>query len=316
MKEDLICVTGVTASGKSQLAIQLAKRYPIEIVSMDSAMVYRHLDIGTAKPIESELQDIPHHLIDIINPKDLYSVGQFLEDANQAISSIMQRGNMPLIVGGTLMYLNAIYKGLAILPKGNHQLRHWIDKLGDEYSWEILHELLAFIDPDAVRNIDVNDRQRVERLIEIFLLTRKTPSSFFNSSINYFDRFNIKTIALVREDKSNHYQLIKTRINDMVNNGFIDEVIGLRDIHGLTRQHAAMKLIGYRQINQYLDGDCSLDEALTLILHATNQFTKRQMTWLRKLSFINYATSSTTDAFKYMTNHFNHNAANKSYAKI
>jgi tRNA dimethylallyltransferase len=204
MQKDLICLTGVTGSGKSQIAIELSKLFPVEIVSMDSAMVYRHLNIGTAKPIKSDLSAVPHHLVDIIEPTDSYSVGQFLQGLASSIEVIRNKKKIPLIVGGTLMYLNAIYSGLASLPEGVAEVRKVINQVALENGWDILYDFLYFIDADTAHKIKPSDHQRIERMLEIFLIKKKKPSSLLSENVNYFKGFNIKTVALVREDKEAH----------------------------------------------------------------------------------------------------------------
>jgi tRNA dimethylallyltransferase len=316
MQKDLICLTGVTGSGKSQVAIELSKLFPIEVVSMDSAMVYRGLDIGTAKPTKLELKAVPHHLVDIIEPTDSYSVGQFLQGLTRSVELITHKKKIPLIVGGTLMYLHAIYRGLASLPKGTAEVRKVIEQIAIDCGWDTLYDFLYFIDADIAQKIKPSDHQRIERMLEIFLIQKEKPSLLLGENINYFKDFNIKTVALVREDKEVHYHLIKNRIGSMIEQGLIDEVVKLKETYSLNSDHLAMKLIGYKQVNEYLEGKYSLDDTKKLILNATNQFTKRQMTWIRKFSFIDFETSSKALAKSKLINFLSNAQTNNSYDRI
>ena len=275
-----VCLTGPTACGKTELALELAERLPVEIVSMDSAMVYRGLDIGTAKPSAAVRERVRHHLIDIVEPNDAYSAGRFARDAAAAVRDITARGRLPLLVGGTLLYLRALRDGLATLPRADAAVRHELDAQARELGWPALHARLAHVDPVSAARIAPADRQRIQRALEVHALTGR-PLSELQDSAPADDRLEVATIALVPGDRAALAQRIERRFDAMVDLGFVAEVKNLRARGDLTKEMPALRAVGYRQIWGYLDGAYDWQEARRLALVATRQLAKRQLTWLR-----------------------------------
>jgi tRNA dimethylallyltransferase len=277
---DCACVTGPTACGKTELALELAERLPLEIVSMDSALVYRGLDIGTAKPSPEVRRVVPHHLIDIVEPNEVYSAGRFARDAAALIGGIRARGRLPLLVGGTLLYLRALRDGLAALPRADRAVRVALDAEAEVHGWGALHERLSRVDPVAAARIAPGDRQRIQRALEVYELTGRPISQLQRTGAGAAG-LNILTIALVPEDRVELGQRIERRFDAMVTRGFVAEVEGLRARGDLTPIMPAIRSVGYRQIWAFLSGEASWDEARNKAIAATRQYAKRQLTWLR-----------------------------------
>jgi tRNA dimethylallyltransferase len=275
-----VCLTGPTACGKTELALGLADRLPLEIVSMDSAMVYRGLDIGTAKPSAAVRARVPHHLIDIVEPTEAYSAGRFARDALAALREINSRGRLPLLVGGTLLYLRALREGLANLPRADAALRAQLDAEGRAAGWPALHERLRRIDPAAAAKIAPTDRQRIQRALEVHQLTGVRLTDLQRRGVRV-SGLEIATIALVPKDRAVLAQRIERRFDAMVEAGFVKEVQNLRERGDLNPQLPALRAVGYRQIWAYLEGAYEWAEARRRALVATRQLAKRQLTWLR-----------------------------------
>jgi len=275
-----VCLTGPTACGKTEIALALAERLPVEIVSMDSAMVYRGLDIGTAKPSASVREQVPHHLVDIVEPNDAYSAGRFARDAAAAVRAIAARGRLPLLVGGTLLYLRALREGLANLPRADAALRDELDAQARELGWPALHARLQRVDPAAAARIAPTDRQRIQRALEVHALTGR-PLSQLQGTVAEDDRLEIATVALVPEDRAALARRIERRFDAMVDLGFVAEVQNLRARGDLTKELPALRAVGYRQIWGHLEGAYDWQEARRRALVATRQLAKRQLTWLR-----------------------------------
>jgi tRNA dimethylallyltransferase len=278
--QSCICITGPTACGKTELALQLAEEFPIEIISMDSAMVYRGMNIGTAKPPQKLRKHITHHLIDIVEPTDTYSAGRFVADAKACLCSIRQRNRIPLIVGGTLLYLRALRDGLAELPGRNLEVRKRLDQEAEAVGWSELHNRLLSIDPDSAVRIAPTDRQRIQRALEVHEITGKTLTSLYQKEASQL-KTPINALALVPEDRGELSNRIEQRFDDMVAEGFTEEVESLRARGDLSPTTTAMRAVGYRQIWSYLDGKYDWRETRTKAIVATRQLAKRQMTWLR-----------------------------------
>jgi tRNA dimethylallyltransferase len=276
---DCVCLTAPTACGKTELALELAARLPVEIVSMDSAMVYRGMDIGTAKPDPATRAAVPHHLVDIVDPVEAYSAGRFARDAAAAIAAIRGRGKLPLVVGGTLLYLKALRDGLAPLPR-DPQVRAELDAEAETIGFEGLHRLLAEIDPAAAARIAPADRQRIQRALEVFRLTGK-PLSALQQRAAQAPRPAVATLALVPGDRAALAERIADRFDAMVAAGFVDEVRRLKSRGDLGAGLPAMRAVGYRQLWAHLDGRWGWDETRQRAIVATRQLAKRQMTWLR-----------------------------------
>lgn len=275
-----LCITGPTATGKTDLALALAERVPIEIVSMDSAMVYRGLDVGTAKPEPAIRARVPHHLIDILEPTEAYSAGQFARDAATLIREIHGRGRLPVLVGGTLLYLKALRDGLAALPRADAAVRADIDREALEIGWAALHERLRRVDPEAAARIAPSDRQRIQRALEVHRLTGR-PISELQRAAEPAPGLRIKTLALLPGSRAELGGRIEARFDVMVANGLVAEVERLRARGDLSPELPALRAVGYRQIWGYLDGRDGWPEARTKAIVATRQYAKRQLTWLR-----------------------------------
>jgi len=275
-----VCLTGPTACGKTELALGLAEHLPLEIVSMDSAMVYRGLDIGTAKPSTAVRARVPHHLVDIVEPTEAYSAGRFARDALSAIREIGARGRLPLLVGGTLLYLRALRDGLATLPRADASLRTELDDEGRAHGWPALHARLRLVDPAAAARIAPTDRQRIQRALEVHALTGRPLTELQRGAAAAPD-LEIATIALVPDDRGVLARRIEQRFDTMVESGFVTEVQNLRARGDLTPQLPALRAVGYRQIWGYLEGAYDWPEARRRALVATRQLAKRQLTWLR-----------------------------------
>ena len=276
---------GPTASGKTDVAIQLCQRFPFDVISVDSALVYRGMDIGTAKPDPDTLQQTPHRLIDIRNPDEGYSAGDFVRDARAEMDAIFAAGRVPLLVGGTMMYFRALTGGIAELPAADEQIRANIDADAAELGWPVLHERLRDVDPEAAERINPNDSQRIQRALEVFMASGK-PLSKWQQSARGDARNDVSFIKIALQPATRQllHARIEERLNLMLNNGFIEEVKELYQLPGLTAKSPAMRSVGYRQIWEYLDGETTLDEAGRKALFATRQLAKRQITWLRSES--------------------------------
>ena len=273
---------GPTASGKTDVALRLCKRFPLEVISVDSALVYRGMDIGTAKPEAGTLQRTPHRLIDIHDPEDSYSAGDFVRDARAAMDEIFAAGRVPLLVGGTMLYFRALTSGIADLPSADADIRASIDRDAAEIGWPAMHERLRDVDPEAAARIEPGDRQRIQRALEVYLATGR-PLSRWQAAGPSAPAADVRflKIALWPASRAVLHQRIEQRLNIMLNNGLLEEVKVLRERKELTREHASMRSVGYRQLWGHLDGDGSLDEAAAKALAATRQLAKRQITWLR-----------------------------------
>ncbi len=274
---------GATATGKTELAVEIAKRFPVELISVDSALIYREMDIGTAKPGAELLARTPHFLIDIIDPAELYSAWNFVQDARLLIEKIEQRGNIPLLVGGTMMYYHALENGLNELPQADPAVRAKLDQEANKIGWMGMHEKLAAIDPVSAGRIKANDSQRIQRALEVYEISGQILSDMHNKQSVGFDR-EVTRIILNATDRVQLHQRIRQRFLVMIKEGLIDEVAGLKNRGNLNINLPSMRSVGYRQVWQYLDGDSNRDEMIDRAVVATRQLAKRQMTWLRKLS--------------------------------
>lgn len=275
-----ICLIGPTASGKTEIALDLAEALSAEVVSMDSAMVYRGMNIGTAKPDAAALARVPHHLIDVRDPEDAYSAGQFALDAGRAIRDIEARGRLALVVGGTLLYLRALREGLAALPARDEEVRAAIDAEALVVGWPAMHAKLATLDPDAAERIRPADRQRIQRALEVHAITGRSLTSL-QASTEPAPRVALATFAIVPGDRDAMKARIEQRFDAMLEAGFLDEVRALRGRPGLDTSAASMRAVGYRQLWAHLDGVYDADAARRLAITATRQLAKRQLTWLR-----------------------------------
>jgi tRNA dimethylallyltransferase len=273
---------GPTASGKSRLALELARAHPIEIVSVDSAQVYRGMDIGTAKPTAAERSAVPHHLIDLADPTERYSAGRFRADASRAIEGILERGKIPLLVGGTMLYYRALASGLDPLPPANEAVRKSINEEAKSLGWPGLHAQLAKVDPQAAARIMPNDAQRIQRALEVFRATGK-PISSLQTGKGPDLGFELKAFALMPSDRAELHRRIAERFDRMLQEGFLDEVRALRARHELDADLPSMRSVGYREAWGFLEGDFSEKDMRERAIAATRQLAKHQITWLRSL---------------------------------
>lgn len=274
---------GPTGAGKSGAAIELARRLPAEIVSVDSALVYRGLDIGTAKPERAIRERVPHHLIDILDPSETYSAGHFLRDAPAAIEAIHARGRVPLLVGGTMLYFHALLNGLAELPEADVELRRELDERAERWGTATLHAELARVDAHAAARIHPNDPQRIQRALEVFYLTGLPITELQAERRRPLDCIHTVRIVLSPTRRAVLHQRIEERFHSMMAAGFLDEVHALYRRGDLTVSTPSMRAVGYRQLWAHLDGAFELEEGIRRGIVATRRLAKRQLTWLRAL---------------------------------
>jgi tRNA dimethylallyltransferase len=276
-----VLLMGPTGAGKSDLAVRLAEEFPFEIVSTDSALVYRGMDIGTAKPDIATRQSVPHHLIDIRDPAMTYSAGDFVVDAAAVMEDIWHRGRQPLFVGGTMLYFHTLSTGIAALPDRDLEVRAEIDARAAAIGWAGVHRELAAVDPDAAMRIHANDPQRIQRAMEVYRLTGQPISRLQQSRVSALAGVDVHEFVLAPSDRKILHERLQARFDAMLAAGFVDEVRRLRERSDLDAEHPSMRAVGYRQVWRYLDGRCALNEASEQAIAATRQLAKRQMTWLR-----------------------------------
>jgi tRNA dimethylallyltransferase len=281
MDRKAILLMGPTASGKTDLAISLCKRFPCDVISVDSALVYRGMDVGTAKPDAATLARTPHRLIDFLDPEESYSAGEFVRDACREMDDIFSARRIPLLVGGTMMYFRALTRGIAKLPRADSAIRAAIDAEAAEQGWPAMHAELRTVDPGAAARIKPNDRQRIQRALEVYRSSGRPLSAWQKDSAPAREDISYLKIGLNIEPRSVLHDRIARRLDAMLQQGFVAEVERLRRRPGLTADHPAMRAVGYRQFWQHLDGDFGVDEARDRALFATRQLAKRQITWLR-----------------------------------
>jgi tRNA dimethylallyltransferase len=274
---------GPTASGKSGVALELAQRLPVEIVSVDSAQVYRHMDIGTAKPDLDTRLSIPHHLIDLIDPTESYSAAQFCEDALEIMRDITDRGRIPLLVGGTMLYFKSLREGLSDLPAADADIRMVIDAMAADSGWPALHRELERVDPETAERLDPNDSQRIQRAMEIFYITGKPMSALIAAGRTRPLPFRLIQAALIPADRAVLHERIAERFEAMLELGLLNELKSLRENYDLQPAMPSMRCVGYRQAWQYLDGEFGLGTLREKAVAATRQLAKRQLTWLRSM---------------------------------
>ena len=277
----VLVLTGPTGAGKTDWALELAERAPIEIVSVDSALVYRGLDIGTAKPAHALRARTPHHLIDICEPTESYSAGRFVTDALECIRTIHARRRVPLLVGGTLLYLRALLQGLAALPQAVPELRAELDARAAVLGWPALHAELRSLDPIAAARIAPLDSQRIQRALEVCLSTGRPLSELQRATTSPLADFPVRYFVLAPRERAVLHTRLGERFERMMAAGFLAEVATLRARGDLTARHPAMRAVGYRQLWAHLDGQYALPEAVQRAVAATRQLAKRQLTWLR-----------------------------------
>ena len=276
----VIAIMGPTASGKTGLALDIAAQVDSEVISVDSALVYKGMDIGTAKPTQEEQAGVVHHLIDIIDPADSYSVSQFVNDTNGLIGDILARGKVPILAGGTMMYFNALINGISPLPKSNEEIRDEITQQAQRLGWSKLHDELRGVDPISGERIHPNDPQRITRALEVYRSTGKT-LTYWQQQKGEKCPYNIAQFAIAPTDRAVLHERIATRFDIMLEQGFEKEVLKLYERSDLHEELPSIRSVGYRQMWQYLDGQLSYAEMRERGIIATRQLAKRQLTWLR-----------------------------------
>lgn len=277
----VICIMGPTAVGKSDCAMHLAHTFPCEIISVDSAAIYRDMVIGTAMPDEKALQQIPHHLLHFLDPSDSYSAAQFCQDALPLINGIHQRDKIPLLVGGTFLYFRSLLYGLSPLPSRDETVRQHILQRAEQYGWTACHDELRRVDPEAAQRIHPHDQQRIQRALEIYALTGQPSAALFATQQPNLANHTIIAIGLEPPDRQWLHDRIAQRFHRMLDHGFVEEVRQLYQRGDLTMEMPAIRSVGYRQIWQYLAGELTYDEMCERCIIATRQLAKRQLTWLR-----------------------------------
>ena len=293
MKNKIIFLMGPTASGKTDLAIKLIQDFPLDIISVDSALIYKGMDIGTAKPSEEELSLAPHRLINIIDPKHTYSVANFRMDALKEIKLVWDKGRVPILVGGTMLYFKSLVDGLSNLPESNPLIRANLENLLINKGINFLYEQLKILDVETASKLHPNDTQRILRALEVCEISKKTMSELLRERKQNFE-LNPLQLALLPEDRKKLHDKIEKRFLDMIKKGFIEEVETLFSRGDLKSNMPSIRAVGYRQIWKYLQGEYLLDEAVYRAICATRQLAKRQITWLRSWNNLNIV-----DPYKY-----------------
>lgn len=289
-KPDAIFLMGPTASGKTALAIELRKHLPVEIISVDSALIYRGMDIGTAKPTAEELSQAPHRLIDILDPSLPYSAADFRRDALNVMAEITSQGKIPLLVGGTMLYFKALLEGLSPLPSADPAVRSDIEQIAQEQGWSEIHRRLAEVDPVAAARIHPNDPQRLSRALEVYLISGQTLTEMTQTAGEELP-YNVFQFAIAPQDRKILHERIEQRFHMMIEAGFEEEVRKLHQRNDLHVDLPSIRCVGYRQMWSYLDGEISHDEMIYRGICATRQLAKRQITWLRSWENIHWLDS-------------------------
>ncbi|KOO05582.1 tRNA (adenosine(37)-N6)-dimethylallyltransferase MiaA [Vibrio hepatarius] len=298
MKKELplaLFLMGPTASGKTELAIRLRQKYPVEIISVDSALIYKGMDIGTAKPDAIEQSLAPHRLIDILDPSEAYSAADFRRDALNEMNKIVEQGKIPLLVGGTMLYYKALLEGLSPLPAANPEVRQQIEQEALTLGWEVLHDQLKQIDPVSAQRIHPNDPQRLSRALEVYRISGKTLTELTQTKGESLP-FRVKQFAIAPKERAELHRRIELRFEKMMEAGFEEEMKALYARKDLHPDLPSIRCVGYRQMWDYLDGNCTLDDAIFKGICATRQLAKRQITWLRSWDNLTWLDSENIDA--------------------
>jgi len=290
-----IFIMGPTASGKTALACELYDKFPCEIISVDSALVYKELNIGSAKPTQAELSQYPHHLIDVRDPSEPYSAMDFRSDALRLMAEITARGKVPILVGGTMLYFKFLLEGAAKLPVADEAIRQQIEDDAQQNGWPAIHDQLAKVDPESAARLNPNDPQRVQRALEVYLISGKTLTQHWaEQKIEPFP-YKVVQFAICPQERKTLHERIEKRFNDMLEQGFIEEVKALQARGDLHENLPAIRAVGYRQVWEYLNGELSYDEMVFKGVVATRQLAKRQITWLRSWSDLHWLDSEATN---------------------
>ena len=298
---------GPTASGKTGAAVYLQSKLPVEIISVDSALVFKDMNIGTAKPDAQTLSNAPHHLIDMIDPTNAYSAANFRSDALQLMADITARGKIPLLVGGTMLYFKALEGGLSGLPEANQEVRARLEARAALIGWPAMREKLALVDPETAARLQPNDAQRIQRALEVFEITGESMSDLFLKQSSEALPYNVIKIALVPSERKVLHERIALRFEQMLAAGFLDEVKGLLAIYpNLNAESTAMRCVGYRQALEHLNGEYDTNELRDRGIFATRQLAKRQLTWLRSMENVTEFDCLNPDIENLIFNHINH----------
>ncbi len=277
-----IFLMGPTASGKTGLAIDLCEQFPLDIISVDSALVYREMDIGTAKPDAETLKKAPHRLINILDPSEIYSAAEFREDALHEMASITAAGRVPLLVGGTMLYFRALEHGLSELPAADSEVRQRLETQAQEIGWPAMHEILRQKDPKAASRIHPNDPQRIQRALEVIDISGQAMSELQAKTAGRKLEYRLHKIIVSPEPRSLLHERIEKRFDLMMQAGFVDEMKSLHSRSDLNVDLPSMRAVGYRQAWDWLEGNCTSEQMRERVLAATRQLAKRQLTWLRR----------------------------------
>ena len=281
VRPPVLLLMGPTAAGKTDLALDLVSEFPVEIISVDSAMIYRGLDLGSGKPSQEILSRVPHHLVDILDPSERYSAGQFVRDARRLVADIHARDKTPLLVGGTMLYFKSLTQGLAELPEADPGVRAEIDARATRDGWPAMHAELARIDPAAAQKILPNDGQRIQRALEVFQITGKPLSELQRASVGQIPTYNFIPLVWNPSARDVLYERIAARFERMMQLGLLEEVNRLFARKELAADLPALRAVGYRQLLDYYRGECSLEEAVRRGIVATRHLARRQLMWLR-----------------------------------
>lgn len=276
-----IFLMGPTASGKTDLALQLVEALPCEIISVDSVMIYRGMDIGSAKPDADTLRRAPHRLIDICDPSESYSAAQFSQDALREMEDIQRQGKIPLLVGGTFLYFRALEKGLSPLPSADANIRTMLEQQAEDIGWNTMHERLRKVDPETAERVHPNDPQRIQRALEVYAITGQPMSSLLGVEPTAEFPYRVTKLILAPGERADLHEKIAVRFRTMLELGFVDEVRGLYQRGDLHQDMPAIRAVGYRQIWDFLTGNTKYEEMVERGIIATRQYAKRQITWLR-----------------------------------
>lgn len=298
----IVCLMGPTASGKTKLAVELVQRYPFEIISVDSAMVYRGMNIGTAKPGPDILSIAPHRLINICDPCDAYSAAQFRLDALREMVDIQSQKKIPLLVGGTMMYFRTLQQGIAVMPSADAELRNKLYSEAEALGWPELHKRLQSVDPIAAERIHPHDSQRIQRALEVFIVSGKSLTAWQQEQRDRGLDSEVINLVIAPDDRAILHQRIAARFMHMLANGFVDEVKHLLDRGDLTSELPAIRSVGYRQVWEYLHGKYTYTEMCEKGIIATRQLAKRQLTWLRSWPNKHTFNSEASDLLLEVTN--------------
>lgn len=296
MQRAAVLLMGPTAAGKTDLAIELAARWPFEIISVDSALVYRDMDIGTGKPSAELLQQYPHHLVNILDPSEAYSAGQFVRDVTRLIDDIHTRQRVPLLVGGTMLYFRALLHGLAEMPAANSEFRAALDQHARAIGWPAVHAELAERDPLAASRIGPNDAQRIQRALEVIALTGRSMSAVQQEARPPLPAVNFIKLGVSPADRDALYARIEMRFHSMMAHGFLDEVRRLHQRSDLHGELPSMRAVGYRQLWKHVTGEWSLRQASEQAILATRHLARRQLIWMRAEAELTWVDSVAADA--------------------